>query len=133
MNNKTKIIIIISAVVVVIGIVVGVLLITKKEEPSPQPTPTPQKPVKKHESEILNDIALELYNNKEYINFPVMNENVYYASRSVLKDYGYDDSFIDPSCNDITPIIYFDVNHILNESYEGAPITFRTICDTTYQ
>lgn len=131
MNKKITIIII--GVVVIIGVIVGVLLITKKEEPTPTPDPKPQQPVKKHETEIMNDIALELYNNKEYTNFPVMDKNVYYASKSVLKDYGYDVSFIDPGCSDITPIIYFDVNYVLNESYEGAPITFRTKCDINYE
>ena len=131
MNKKIAIIII--SVIVVIGVIVGVLLITKKEEPTPAPNPAPQQPVQKHETEIINDIALNFYNSGEYLNFPMMNDNVYFASRSILRDFGYDDSFIDETCSDITPIIYFDVNHILNESYEGAPITFRTICDTTYQ
>jgi hypothetical protein len=130
--NK-KIIIIIISVIVVISVIVGVLLITKNEEPTPTPNPAPQQPVQKHETEIINDIALNFYNSGEYLNFPMMNDNVYFASRSILRDFGYDDSFIDETCSDITPIIYFDVNHILNESYEGAPITFRTICDTTYQ
>ena len=131
MNKKITIIII--SVIVVISVIVGVLLITKNEEPTPTPNPAPQQPVQKHETEIINDIALNFYNSGEYLNFPMMNDNVYFASRSILRDFGYDDSFIDETCSDITPIIYFDVNHILNESYEGAPITFRTICDTTYQ
>ncbi len=124
MNKKITIIII--SVIVVISVIVGVLLITKKEEPTPTPNPAPQQPVQKHETEIINDIALNFYNSGEYLNFPMMNDNVYFASRSILRDFGYDDSFIDETCSDITPIIYFDVNHILNESYEGAPITFRT-------
>lgn len=132
MNNKKKIIILTSITIVIIGIIICVLFITKKEEPKPPVPPAPQ-PVKKHETEILNDIAIEFYNNEDYLNFPLMNGNVYFASRTVLKDFGYDDSIIDATCNDTTPIIYFDVNYVLNDSYDGEPIVFRTKCDVTYK
>ena len=72
----------------------------------------------------LNKYGEEIYNNKEYLNFNKDKQGVYYASINDLEKLGYDISVIDKECTLDEPIIYFDVDNIMNNEYYDIPLIY---------
>lgn len=129
MENKKKITIVVIIVIsLVIVTILGIFIINKKEESKDANINKVE--IKEEDIKYFNlyQIASELYNNKEYLKFPMINDNIYYASKQILIDYEYDVSMIDSSCEINEPIVYFDVNNKLNDNYELEPIIMKLKC-----
>lgn len=77
----------------------------------------------------LNKYGEEIYNNKEYLNFNKDKQGVYYASINDLEKLGYDISVIDKECTLDEPIIYFDVDNIMNNEYYDIPLIYIINCE----
>lgn len=145
-NNK-KVIAIISAIVALIIVIVVIILVIKPgsifsgKTPSDDDKPT-MTPEEKQEymdqlnsqegmnlSQALYTYAIDIYNNKKYELLPKDENDVYYASKYDLELMNYDISLIPDTCKSETPIIYFDINKKLNESYEFEPIVYNVFCE----
>lgn len=132
-NVKNKrIVLIVIILCLVILTVIGVVVFTGKKE-----TDNPKKdPVAKDELTVeergnlmneLSKIALELYQNEKYLEFPKSNTSGHYATVGELKKLGYTDvdSYL-RNCTDDHAVIFFDIDHM--ERYpDGYP--FLTICE----
>lgn len=141
-KNNNKLFIIIGIVVVAIAVIVVAILLLKKnpkpDEPK-QPTMTDEEKQEYLDqlnseeglelSQVLYNYAIEIYNEKKYLELGVDKRGVYYATKFDLEALEYDTSLLDEKCNNGSPIIYFDVDNKLNESYEFEPITFNPFCE----
>ena len=77
----------------------------------------------------LRDYGKEIYANEKYLNFAKDDQGVYYASINDLMNLGYDTSIVDKDCNTYEPIIYFDVDNIMNDEYYGyEPLVYIINC-----
>ena len=77
----------------------------------------------------LRDYGKEIYANGKYLNFDKDDQGVYYASINDLMNLGYDTSIVDKDCNTYEPIIYFDVDNIMNDEYYGyEPLVYIINC-----
>ena len=73
--------------------------------------------------------ATDLLTDEKYKKLNINDSGVYYATKEDLINYGYDVSFLSDKCTDDMPIIYFDVNRILNNSYDNEPILYNIFCE----
>ena len=146
--NKKNLIIIISAVIALIIIIVILIVVMKKSgtlfpgTTSPDDNPPTMTEEEKQEymdqlnsqegmnlSQQLYTYAIEIYENKKYENLPLDEKGVYVATKYELMLMNYDVSLIDEKCPLDKPIIYFDIEHKMNDSYEFEPIVYNVFCD----
>lgn len=146
-NNKKTLIIITSAVIALVVIIILIIIFVKPGSLFPNntapddklPTMTEEEKQKYMDqlnstegmnlSQTLYNYAIEIYNNKKYEDLAQDENGVYYATKYDLIIMNYDVSLIDEACAPETPIIYFDIDHKMNESYEFEPIVYNVFCE----
>lgn len=146
-TNSKKIITIIGAIVALIIVIVIIIIVVKPGSIFSSKTPSDDNkpsmtPEEKQEymdqlnsqegmnlSQVLYTYAIEIYNNKKYESLSKNEKGVYYASKYDLELMNYDISMIPEECTADKPLIYFDIDKKMSESYEFEPITFNTFCE----
>lgn len=142
-NNKKTLIIIISAIAALIVIVAIILIVSSmssnKKPNDNKPSMTPEEKQEYLDklnsqegmnlSQTLYNYAVEIYNNKKYELLPKDENGVYFATKYDLELMNYDISLIPEECAIDKPIIFFDVDKKVNESYEFEPVYFNTFCE----
>lgn len=132
-NSKLIVSIIIILCLVILTVIGVVVFIgkTEKEPDNPKKDPAVKDELTVEErGNLMNElskIALELYQNEKYLEFPKSGTSGYYATVEELKKLGYTDvdSYL-RNCTDNDSVIFFDVDHM--ERYpDGYP--FLTICE----
>lgn len=146
-NNKKSLVIIISAIIALIIVIVLIIIIIKPgslfqnstSSDDKQPTMTEEEKQEYMEqlnstegmnlSQVLYNYATDIYSNKKYEDLAQDENGVYYATKYDLMLMNYDVSLIDEACTEETPIIYFDIDHKMNDSYEFEPIVYNVFCE----
>lgn len=139
-KNKINIVLIIVSFIVGMLVMLGISFITKEKCAVCERCPNTNEPTKNEgESHILEgeekkkfdelySIAVELYNNEKYLNYPTDQKDVYAVTYKDLSELGYNmDKY--KNCNQEMDIIYFDPNNVLAPEYMGEPIQINIICN----
>ena len=77
---------------------------------------------------LLNDIAKDIYEKKEYINLNKNEEGIYYATFPDLSNLSYDVSDY-LNCDQKRPMIFFDIEHKMADKYEREPLQISVSCE----
>lgn len=145
-RNKNTLIIIIGAIAALIIIIVILIIIIKPSggggTTPPDDRHPPISPEEKQEYmdqlnsqegqdlvQVLYTYGVEIYNNKKYKDLGKDERGIFYATKYDLTLMNYDVSLIPEECTMERPIIYFDVENKLSESYEFEPIVYDVFCD----